>query len=181
MWLRARALLRAPPAGSLPAPRAIPSIGANALVHLLFALVLLAAATLFALLEVQIEGADGWAESLPTWRVENAWTHVVMGARPLTGYHLYVHLFVLLLLHLPFALAIAPFTWAAEFRVLAFLVLFWILEDFLWFVLNPHYGLPRFTRADAGWHAASWWGFMPREYWIFTPVGVALYLASWMV
>ena len=25
------------------------------------------------------------------------------------------------------------------------------------------------------------WGFMPREYWIFAPVGVVLYLASWML
>jgi len=149
--------------------------------HLLFGVALLAAATVLARLEIEIEGARGWASGLPTWRVENRWTRLLLGSRALTGYHLYLHLFVLLLLHLPFALSLVPPSWAAELRLLAFLVLFWILEDFLWFVLNPRFGLSRFTRAHVWWHAQSWWGFMPREYWIFLPVGLALYLVSWQL
>lgn len=146
--------------------------------HVLFAVALLALAGAFAQLEIEIEGQEGWAAALPTWRLENRWTRLFLGSRALTGYHLWVHVFILLVLHLPFALSLIPPSWAAELRIVAFLVLFWILEDFLWFVLNPAYGLGRFTREDARWHAPSWWGFMPREYWIFTPVGVALYVAS---
>ena len=48
-------------------------------------------------------------------------------------------------------------------------------------VFNPAYGLWRFTREHAWWHAPSWWGIMPREYWVFTPVGIGLYAASWML
>jgi len=147
--------------------------------HFWFALMLAFTATAFALLEIQIEGGSGWARRLPTWRVENRWTRLLMGARPLTGYHLYVHLFVLLLLHLPYALSLVTPTWAAEMRILAFLILFWILEDFLWFVFNPAFGVRRFNPRYATWHAPSWWLIMPKEYWIFTPVAVLLYVASW--
>ena len=136
------------------------------------------AAALFALLEIQIEGSAGWAAELPTWRVENRWTRLLLGARPLTGYHLYVHLFVLLLVHLPFLLHLAPWSWAAELRVIAFLILFWVAEDFLWFVLNPAWGVSRFRREEVWWYAEGWWGLMPRDYWIATPVGVVLYFLS---
>jgi hypothetical protein len=61
------------------------------------------------------------------------------------------------------------------------ILLFWVLEDFLWFVLNPAFGLRRFRRDAIWWHAESWWGFMPRDYWIFTPIAVALFAASWLL
>lgn len=139
---------------------------------------MVAAAALFALLEIQIEGTEGWARSLPTWRVENRWTRRLLGARAITGYHLYVHLFLLLVLHLPFLLHLVAFTWAAEARVVAFWCLFWVLEDFLWFVFNPAYGVRAFTPEKAWWHAPNWWWFMPRDYWIFIPVGLWLYVVS---
>ena len=147
--------------------------------HILFFALLLLAATAFALLEVQIEGADGWAARLPTWRVRNRLTERFLGARSITGYHLYVHLFVLLFAHLPYAVVPDAWAWQVELRIIAFIILFWILEDFLWFVFNPHYGLRRFRAEDAWWHAATWWGPMPRDYWIFLPLGLALYLAAW--
>lgn len=146
--------------------------------HLLFLAAVLGAAACFALLEIQIEGGRGWAAGLPTWRVETRWTRLVFGPRPLTGYHLYVHLFVAVAVHLPFLLSLAPLTLRAEARVLAFWILFWVVEDFLWFVLNPAFGLRRFRREHIWWHAPAWWWIMPREYWIFTPVAVALYAYS---
>lgn len=146
--------------------------------HIGFMLFLLAAGATFAQLEIQIEGGAGWAANLPTWRRNNRWTHLLLGGRPLTGYHLYCHLFVLVMLHLPFGLGLADWTLHGEARVLAFLILFWIVEDFLWFVLNPRYGIRGFTRQRVEWHAAAWWWIMPREYWLFTPVGIALYVWS---
>ena len=133
---------------------------------------------LFALLEVQIEGGAGWATSLPTWRVENRWTRLFFSRRALTGYHLYVHLFVLGVLHLPFALGLALHSARAEARVLAFLVFFWLAEDFLWFVVNPAYGVRGFNPRQAWWHAPTWWWIMPRDYWVFLPVGTLLYVLS---
>jgi hypothetical protein len=57
-------------------------------------------------------------------------------------------------------------------------VLLWILEDLLWFVLKPRYGLRGLRPERAPWHAHAWWGFMPREYWLFLPVALGLYLWS---
>jgi hypothetical protein len=146
--------------------------------HLLFTLFLAGGATAFALLEIQIEGDAGWAANLPTWRVENRWTRLLLGGRPLTGYHAWAQLFVLIAVHLPFGLALTPWTARAEARVVAFLILFWILEDFLWFVLNPSYRLRGFRKSGVHWHAGAWWWFMPREYWLFLPPGIALYVWS---
>jgi hypothetical protein len=58
---------------------------------------------LFALLEIQIEGRHGWAQNLPTWRIDNKWTRAVY-KKPFTGYHLYAQGFIFLMAHSPFGL-----------------------------------------------------------------------------
>lgn len=146
--------------------------------HVLFLLLLLVSAGLFALLEIQVEGVEGWAEELPTWRTRNRWTRLVLGTRPLTGYHLYAFPFVGVLAHVPCGLGVRGSLWTLELRILAFLALFWVLEDFFWFVLNPDYGLRGFRPERAWWHAEHWWGIMPRGCWIGIPLGVGLYAAS---
>src|SRR4051812_25510323 len=110
--------------------------------HASFAVAVLVTAFLFAKVEVHIEGDSGWAEKLPTWRIKNRLTDLFYGGRPLTGYHLWVQLFVLAMVHVPFAVGLA---WSprAEALVVSFMILFWIVEDFLWFVVNPAYGLRR--------------------------------------
>jgi hypothetical protein len=146
--------------------------------HVWFIAGLVAASLSFALLEVQVEGAAGWAGALPAWRVDNRFTRVLMGGRVLTGYHLYAHLFVVAMVHVPYAMGAARPTWRFEARIAAFLVLFWVLEDFLWFVVNPAFGIRRFRREHVPWHAPGWWWVMPREYWIFVPAACALYAWS---
>ena len=146
--------------------------------HVTFFGFLTAAAVLLALVEIQAEGSNGWGENFPTWRVSNWLTRLLWGKRPVTGYHLYLNLFVLVLLHFPFAAGFVQWSGRLEFRVFAFLVMFWLLEDFLWFVLNPAYGLHRFKREVVWWHAKNWWGFMPADYWIAAPLGAWLYWMS---
>jgi hypothetical protein len=146
----------------------------------LFAIGVIASATVFALLEIQIEGANGWAERLPTWRIHNRFTRLFYGGRPLTGYHFYALLFIAVLSHVPFLIGVAPWTAAAELRVAAFVILFFIVEDFLWFVLNPAYGLKRFRRESVWWHARAWWWVMPREYWVGIPVAALCYWLAGM-
>ncbi|HEX7117719.1 MAG TPA: hypothetical protein VF212_02970 [Longimicrobiales bacterium] len=147
--------------------------------HLIFFASLIGIAAAFARLEIEIEGGAGWASALPTWRIDNRWTRRLLGGRALTGYHLCAHLFLLLVGHLPYAMAFVRPSLAAEARIASFLVLFWILEDFLWFVYNPAFGIRRFRREHIPWHAASWWWIMPREYWLLPPVALALYAWSW--
>ncbi len=127
----------------------------------------------FAKLEIAIEGSDGWAASLPTWRIEKHWAlDWFWGGRAMTGYHAWAFTLIALFFHFPLFFS-ADFSWAAEQRALASNMLFWVTEDFLWFVLNPAFGLRRFTRLHAHWHK-NWIGGAPVEYWIFTPLGLAL-------
>src|SRR5438270_614785 len=105
--------------------------------HLILAGYLIIAAFTFAKVEIEIEGPHGWAANLPTWKIQNKWTKIFYGNRPLTGYHLWLQIFVFVISHLPFALQLAPWKWAMEFRVIGFIIIFFLVEDFLWFAVNP--------------------------------------------
>ena len=130
---------------------------------LLFTLI---AAFLFAKLEIEIEGQHGWAEKLPTWRVEQ---HTLLdwffGGRPLTGYHVWAFLFVFFVFHLPFFWTRGFWSVRNELHAVAAYTLFWVVEDLLWFVLNPHYGWKKFTRPNVWWHK-RWALGLPLDYWI---------------
>ncbi|MCU0605803.1 MAG: hypothetical protein MUC33_24475 [Desulfobacterales bacterium] len=71
-----------------------------------------------------------------------------------------------------------PWSLHHELRILAFVVLFWILEDFLWFICNRDYGFKGFTPQRISWHRDVWWWIAPREYWLGVPLGAVLYLAA---
>ena len=58
-------------------------------------------AALLALLEIQIEGREGWAKNLPTWRLRGTWLNRLLGRQEFTGYHLHLNLLMLALFHLP--------------------------------------------------------------------------------
>jgi hypothetical protein len=143
--------------------------------HATFFVALAVTAFLFAKVEIEIEGGDGWAARLPTWRIENRLTRILYGGRPLTGYHLYVQLFVLVFVHVPFAIGLA-WSLRAEALVVSFMVLFWIVEDFLWFVVNPKFGIRKFRPQHIWWHEKAWWVVAPREYFFMGAFAVGLYL-----
>src|SRR5580700_385073 len=82
--------------------------------HLVLVGFLIGLAFAFARVEIEIEGPNGWAANLPTWRVSNRWTKLFYGNRPLTGYHFWLQVFVFLMAHLPFALDFAPWSWSGE-------------------------------------------------------------------
>lgn len=129
----------------------------------------------FAKVEIQIEGGAGWAANLPTWRIEKHWLlDVFFGGRPLTGYHAWALVFMLLVFHLP-ALLTWQWSWTLEARTIACFMIFWVVEDFLWFACNPFWGLKRFTRAEVRWHK-HWLLGLPTDYWTFaTAAGVLMW------
>jgi hypothetical protein len=130
-------------------------------------------AFVFAKVEVQIEGPHGWAARLPTWRIEkHPLLDLFWGGRPLTGYHVWVFLFMALAFHAPLVLGL-EFTPAREARILGALAVFWVLEDFLWFAINPAYGLRRFRKGQVAWHR-HWLGPVPVDYVTFLLVGLGL-------
>ena len=132
----------------------------------------------FANVEIQIEGPDGWAAKLPvTFRVERHWLlELFWGGRPMTGYHAWVFTFMALVFHFPL-LIVWRFTLKLEARILASLMIFWIVEDFLWFLLNPAYGLGRLLSRQVPWHR-HWLLGLPTDYWSFTLVAAGLYWYS---
>lgn len=126
-------------------------------------------ALFFANVEIQIEGPAGWASSLPTWRVEKHWLlDIFWGGRPMTGYHAWVFSFMFLVFHLG---VFIDLSWSLrkEARIIASLMLFWIIEDFLWFVFNPAFGIANFSPAKVPWHK-QWFLNIPVDYWTFTIV-----------
>ncbi len=129
----------------------------------------------FAKVEIQIEGTEGWAKNLPTWRIKKHWLlKLFFGGREMTGYHAWVLSFILIFFHIPFAF-VSPWTWALEGQVLGGMLLFWIVEDFLWFVVNPGYGIKKFKKEFIPWHP-NWILIAPVEYWIFIPISGFLIL-----
>ncbi|KAA0888264.1 hypothetical protein [Oryzomonas rubra] len=146
--------------------------------HLLFLITWVTLLGLFfAMTEIQIEGANGWAASLPTWRIEKHWLlDLFWGGRAMTGYHAWVFSFMCLAFHLPHAI-VGQITWRQEARCLGSLMLFWIIEDFLWFVMNPAYGIAHFRPQFIPWHK-HWALGMPTDYLLFTVVGSLLLMVS---
>ncbi|MBS1196343.1 MAG: hypothetical protein H6R18_128 [Proteobacteria bacterium] len=132
----------------------------------------------FAQVEIQIEGSAGWGANLPTWRVEEHWLlDIFWGGRAMTGYHAWVFPFVALFFHLPLFF-MGTWTPRLQCRVIGCIMLFWIVEDFLWFILNPAYGLQRFSPQHIPWHK-NWIGMAPTDYWMFLVIGSLLLWFSW--
>lgn len=145
--------------------------------HLLFTLAwVVLLAYFFANVEIQIEGGAGWAANLPTWRIEQHWMlDLFWGGRAMTGYHAWLFPFIALSFHFPL-LFMAHWSLRAELRVLACIMLFWIVEDFLWFVLNPAYGLSRFHPEAIAWHR-HWFWIAPVDYWLY---GTVMLVMLWL-
>lgn len=134
-------------------------------------------ACLFALTEIQIEGPAGWAASLPTWRIEKHWLlDIFWSGRVMTGYHACIFSFMALMFHYPFFL-FGRWSWRLEARTLASLMLFWVIEDFLWFVLNPAWGLDRFSQGSVPWHH-HWLAGAPTDYWVSLVFAIMLFALS---
>jgi hypothetical protein len=127
----------------------------------------------FSEVEIQIEGPAGWASSLPTWRIEKHWLlDIFWGGRPMTGYHAWVFSFMFLVFHLGVFINL-QWSLKTEARIIASLMLFWIIEDFLWFILNPAFGIRNFSHNKIPWHK-QWVLHMPVDYWTFTLVAALL-------
>jgi hypothetical protein len=109
-----------------------------------------------AALEIEIEGQHGWAEKLPTWyRTRGPAARVfalLTGGKPLTGYHLWLLVFLGLAFHMPY-FAGAAWSASAECATLARLCFFAVFWDYLWFILNLNYGWRWMSRA--WWHSSG--------------------------
>jgi len=144
-------------------------------------LVLWAWAFCFAALEVEVEGAHGWAERLPTWYritgpVGGPWSRL-QGGRPLTGYHLFMFPIPLIAFHLPYLFGL-PWDLAAEALTISTYIAWAITWDYLWFVLNPAYGVAGFRRGHVWWYPGPWMGRFPVDYAVALAISLGLAAAG---
>ena len=120
-------------------------------------------------LEVEAEGKYGWASKMPTWYrtsgIAGKLYGMIMGGKPLTGYHSFMFVLPLAIFHAGFFMG-APWSLAAETLAFAKYFATAVLWDFLWFVINPAYGMSNFTKESVWWHAKSYWvfGLFPADY-----------------
>ncbi len=126
-------------------------------------------------LEIQIEGAHGWAKNLPTWRGQPSWAAPnsrffsmlrrgfasATGGNELTGYHLTLTGFLLVVMLMPVLYAERKLSTLAV--TLGFFFVTTVTWDFLWFVFNPAFGMSRFRPEFLHWHP-RWIGPMPAAY-----------------
>ncbi len=130
-----------------------------------------------ACIEIEIEGGYGWAERLPTWWLSRGVVGrvygVVMGHRPLTGYHVFAFTIPLVVLHLPYTMGV-EWTVAGELRTLATFFALAVIWDYLWFVLNPAYTVARFKRGNVWWFEVPWIGRFPLDYYVGVGFSIAL-------
>jgi hypothetical protein len=120
--------------------------------------------------ETEIEGKAGWARHLPTFRI-NIFIIKLLLNKELTGYHVFMLLMFLTIFHLP--LIFIPFTLKTECIILGFMSFYFIIEDFLFFVVNPHFGLKNFKKGKISWHK-RFLGFLPYSYWWGIIIGTVL-------
>ncbi len=134
----------------------------------IFVLVL---STVTALMEIQIEGGNGWAGCLPSWRFAPGWLKLFLNGKDLTGYHVYLDLHLLFLFHLP--LLLMGWSWMTELTILSVFFACMVCEDFLWFVLNPHFGWDSFSPAKVPWFN-RWIGPFPLDYYFWLIISATL-------
>jgi hypothetical protein len=124
----------------------------------------------FAFLDTQVERKKdkkdyGWAKYLDCWRPKNPNSLIpriysfVMEGRELTGYHIAFFGGVFIFLHYPFLKGF-PWNLGEEFYTLSVFLLIMMFEDFLYFVLNPDFGVKRFKHQFIPWHP-RWFGPVP--------------------
>ena len=128
-------------------------------------------------IEIEIEGGHGWAERLPTWYLKRGRVGrvygLVMGQRPLTGYHVFAFTIPLVILHLPFGFGL-DWTWSAELTQLALFFALAVIWDYIWFVNNPAYTVRRFRRENVWWFQVPWIWRFPLDYYVGIGISIAL-------
>jgi hypothetical protein len=105
-------------------------------------------ATIYSLIEIEIEGCNGWAQELPTPIV------LKIGTKKLTLYHVYMNIFIFLTISSQFQMML---TFQSFLKTFAYFLQFLLLEDVLWFVFNPFYTMRRYSKPEIWWHSQQPW------------------------
>lgn len=128
-------------------------------------------ALLLALTEIEVEGRYGWSEKTQTWSKKFSLKKIsfgkILSTRTLTGYHIFLNLFLFIFAHSPFVF-FREFSISAELQLLSTYLIWNIFWDFLWFIMNPYYGLSKFKPKSVWWFGEEPWvlGKLPLKYFL---------------
>ena len=135
-------------------------------------------------MEVCMEAVDensGFGKNFPCkkWKLKGI-LNKITGERPyFTEYHIWMTIFLLSIFHWPLWFTCWEL-WRMELFMLGVFWIFLVIEDFLWFVFNPYFGLKRFKPEHIWWHT-KWIWKAPDFYWQFIPLGAGLIVLSQML
>lgn len=136
-------------------------------------------ALLLALTEIESEGKYGWAEKTETFakKTKRNIFSLYSGATVVTGYHLLLGTFLFLFMHVIYFFGV-EFNIVTELILISTFIIWTLFWDFLWFVLNPHYGWKNFTKEKVWWFQEDYWVFnkLPLKY--FVQLGIAIFLIA---
>ena len=107
----------------------------------------IAFATLWSWMEVEIEGKDGWAIKLPTSCAFLGWT----------WYHISMNVMVLLVLYRTLRYHRFPYLYIKWSVFVLYVIAWFVIEDLMWFILNRNYGIRKYNVEDVPWHANKPW------------------------
>ena len=107
-------------------------------------------AILFSLLEIEAEGKHGWANKLPT----------PSALFTLTTYHVIMNIMVIFTL----VYSLYPNN---IYTMIFYIVAWFLIEDTMWFMLNPHYTIHEYKRENIWWlNGQNWYMGMPLQNYI---------------
>ncbi len=130
-----------------------------------------------AMWECEIEGSAGWAKNLPTWRLTTPFKKMLHG-KEITGYHTLMFIIFGLFFHGYFLFN--AWTIGSEMICSGMYLIYLILEDFLWFIVNPYYDTKKFFKQKVRWHK-KWFLGVPIDYWTFILTGTYLIIFGRML
>ena len=104
---------------------------------------------IYSLIEIEMEGKNGWCTHLPTAK------NVISS---FTLYHL-------LMMALVFVIFYQMFHKKDIWIMIFYITMFFFIEDFLWFVLNPYFTIKNYNKENITWHK-TWISGQPLENYI---------------
>ncbi len=139
-------------------------------------LTLFALCWLLARVEIEIEGPRGWAVGLPTWRWGPEWWLNLTNGKEITGYHMWLSLFLIAVMHLP--LVYAGWSRSLLAKCLSSYLLLTAAWDLQWFAWNPAWGLAALRTRPVPWFRRKLYGF-PVDYYAAVVASAAAVALIW--
>ena len=126
---------------------------------------------IYSLIEIEIEGPNGWCEKLPTCNF------VKLGSKNMILYHIYMLIYLTITYISMYTFTYNSISIENVCNVVSNISLFLMVEDVLWFSLNPYYTIGKYTKEDITWHSNQPWIFsVPLDNYIILTLHILLSL-----